>query len=533
MYLQELQDMHLKPEEVVDYLRKSQTDDPSLSVEEILAKHESILDNWAEKNLGAKLPEENKFREVVSGETLKERPQIQKLLRLIESPRIKAIKCVDPQRLTRGDLEDIGRLMKLLQLTHTLVITPDEFGGQRIYNLNDEYDWDAFERELKKGNDYLKYVKKILNRGRILSVEAGNFVGNKAPYGYKRITVMDGKKKCHTLEIVPEEAAVVKLIFDLYLKGNGTFKISDHLHELGIKSASGKRWAQTTINTILTNEHYLGKVRWYHKKTVKAIKDGEVITRRPTAEEYLLYPGKHPAIIDEDVFYAAQKRRGSLPKHKINTDLVNPLAGLLYCSCGMAMKYHKYVTKGVERAAPRYACTYPTRCEHASCLASEVMEKLKSCLQQTLTDFEVRVATGEDDSMLIHRQLIERLERRMKELEELELSQWDKYTQEGMPKHIFEKLNAKVLAEKEEVQHGLCVAKDSVPETIDLKEKVTTLRQILEMMENPDHRIAQLNAILKTAVERITYSRPKLQGLSSRSQTGKEVELDVVLKVRT
>lgn len=532
MYLQELQEMHLKPEQVVDYLRKSQTDDPTLSVEEVLARHETILDSWAEKNLGATIPEENKFREVVSGETLKERPEIQKLLRMIESPRIKAVKCVDPQRLTRGDLEDIGRLMKLLQLTHTLVITPDEFGGQRIYNLNDEYDWDAFERELKKGNDYLKYVKKILNRGRILSVEAGNFVGNRAPYGYRRVTVMDGKKKCHTLEIVPEEAPVVKLIFDLYLKGLGTFKIMDHLEEMGIKTPRGKRWSQTTIGTILANEHYIGKVRWYHKKTVKTIQNGEVVTRRPTAEDYLLYPGKHPAIIDDEIFYAVQKKRGSLPKHKINTSLVNPLAGLLYCSCGMAMKYHKYVTNGVVRAEPRYACSYPTRCENASCLASEVMIELKDILQKTLEDFEVRVSAGEDKSVEIHRQLIARLEHRMKELEELEIAQWDKYTQEGMPKHIFETLNAKVLAEKEEIQQGLCVAQNSVPEPIDLKEKVSTLLEILDIIDDPDTPVPELNAMLKKGIERITYRRPKVQGISSRWQTGEKFELDIELKFR-
>ena len=97
-----------KPEEVIDYLRKSQSDDPLLTVEEVLSKHEAILDEWAEKNLGGVVPEENKFREVVSGETISGRPEIQKVLRLIESPKYKAVKVVEPQRLTRGDLEDLS-----------------------------------------------------------------------------------------------------------------------------------------------------------------------------------------------------------------------------------------------------------------------------------------------------------------------------------------------------------------------------------------------------------------------------------------
>ena len=58
---------NLKPSEIIVYFRKSRTDDPTLSVEEVLSKHEAILDEWAERNLGAIIPEENKYREVVSG----------------------------------------------------------------------------------------------------------------------------------------------------------------------------------------------------------------------------------------------------------------------------------------------------------------------------------------------------------------------------------------------------------------------------------------------------------------------------------
>ena len=183
-----------KPEEIIDYLRKSQSDDPLLTVEEVLQKHETILDEWDERHLGALVPEANRFREIVSGETIKERPEINKVLRLIESPKYKAVKVVEPQRLTRGDLEDIGRIMKLLKHTNTYIITPE-----RMYDRRDEYDWNAFEAELKRGNDYLKYTKKILNRGRLISVSQGNFIGSIAPHGYNKIWVTEGKRKCPTL----------------------------------------------------------------------------------------------------------------------------------------------------------------------------------------------------------------------------------------------------------------------------------------------------------------------------------------------
>lgn len=78
--------INFKPEEVINYLRKSRSDDPLLTVEEVLSKHEAMLDEWTEKHLGGVVPEENKFREVVSGETIAERPEINRVLRLIESP---------------------------------------------------------------------------------------------------------------------------------------------------------------------------------------------------------------------------------------------------------------------------------------------------------------------------------------------------------------------------------------------------------------------------------------------------------------
>lgn len=146
----------LTANEIKAYLRKSRSDDALLTVEEVLAKHESILDEWAEKNVGEKISEENKYREVVSGETIDDRPEMLKLLKDIENPRVKAVLVVEVQRLSRGDLEDAGRLIKLLRYTNTLVITP-----QKTYDLRDDYDRDFFERELKRGNEFLEYQKRL------------------------------------------------------------------------------------------------------------------------------------------------------------------------------------------------------------------------------------------------------------------------------------------------------------------------------------------------------------------------------------
>lgn len=251
------------PNEILIYLRKSRSDDPTLSVEDVLQKHETILNEWAEKNLGAIIPEENKYREVVSGETIDDRPEVQKLLKRVESPKIKAILIVEVQRLSRGDLEDAGRLIKLLRYTNTFIITPT-----KTYDLQDEYDRDIFERELKRGNEFLEYQKKIMNRGRLLSVSQGNYLGSIPPYGYDKTWVIDGKKKCPTLKPNKEQADVILMAFQLYVTKNwGYQRVCNRLDSLGFKPPIGEHWSAAALKDMLANVHYIGKVRWNWRKT--------------------------------------------------------------------------------------------------------------------------------------------------------------------------------------------------------------------------------------------------------------------------
>lgn len=247
----------LKPEEVIAYLRKSRSDEPNLTVEEVLKKHEEILNDWSSNHLGGVVPEENKFREIVSGETIEDRPKIKEVLKLIENPKIKAVLVVEVQRLSRGDLEDAGRIIKLLRYTNTLVITPT-----KTYDLQDEYDRDFFERELKRGNEFLEYQKRIMGRGRLLSVQQGNFIGSIAPYGYEKVIVKDGNRKCPTLKIKENEAEVVRMIFDMYVNQDmGRSSICNRLDNMLIPPPKGVHWSASALKDLLENIHYIGKVK--------------------------------------------------------------------------------------------------------------------------------------------------------------------------------------------------------------------------------------------------------------------------------
>ena len=556
MYRNYIEELNLKPEEVYDYLRKSRADDPTLTIEEVLARHEAILDEWAERNLGAKVPEENKFREVVSGETIAARPEMQKLLKIIESPKVKAILTVEVQRLSRGDLEDCGRLMKLLRFTNTLVITP-----QKIYDLRDEYDRDMFERELKRGNEFLEYTKKIMGRGTLRSVSEGNYVGSIPPYGYNKIFVTEGKRKCPTLAINEDQANVVRLVFNLYVSKDMRMpSIAKHLESMGVTPPKGEHWSTATIKDMLINIHYIGKVKWNWRKTVTIVEDSEIIKTRPKAKigEYLVYDGRHEAIVSEEVFYTAQEKMGKNHRAKGTTKVRNPLASLLYCKCGRAMTLRTHKLKdGSDRYAPRLLCDGQVHCHTGSCTYEEMEKLVVDVLKKCIADFEIKLQSDQGDAMKLHEKLLKSLEKKMQDIEAREIAQWEMQSHpdesQRMPPHIFKMLNEKLQKEKVEVMEAMCNARKSMPEPIDYEEKIHRFEDALNALLDPNVEAEKKNRLLKACIEKITYDREPPQRTKSQqvlyydkerkrtrtksplktggNWTSSPIELDVTLKV--
>jgi len=81
-------------------------------------------------------------------------------------------------------------------------------------------------------------------RGMRESASRGFHVSSRMPYGYRRVKVKDGSKECPTLEIHPEQAAVVARIFRESLSGAGLKEITRALNNDGIPSPRGKRWGK-------------------------------------------------------------------------------------------------------------------------------------------------------------------------------------------------------------------------------------------------------------------------------------------------
>ena len=102
---------------IIIYLRKSREEQINGygSIEFTLERHEEILQTWAVNNLGGKIPEENIFREVGSGETISDRPVMLNVLKMTKNNEISGILVIEPQRLSRGDLKDCGELIETLE----------------------------------------------------------------------------------------------------------------------------------------------------------------------------------------------------------------------------------------------------------------------------------------------------------------------------------------------------------------------------------------------------------------------------------
>lgn len=115
------------------------------------------------------------------------------------------------------------------------------------------------------------------------------------------------------LKVVPEEAEIVKKIFDLYIAGNGVRKIKRYLEEHGIKTVTGKGiWSTSTIDRILSNEKYVGQILMQKNYT------SDVMTGKQERNEdqlpMVLVENAHEPIIDRKTFDLVQEMKGHIKK---------------------------------------------------------------------------------------------------------------------------------------------------------------------------------------------------------------------------
>ena len=486
------------------YLRKSRQDDPHETVEEVLAKHEALLQDWALRELGHTIPEEYIFREIVSGERISDRRELQKVLRAIESNDVGGILCRDCARLSRGDLIDCGTLMSTLQYTSTLVATP-----MMVYDLEDKKHKQFFQDELLRGSYYLEYTKEVLTTGREIAVtKRGAYIGSTAPYGYKKVKI---GKLC-TLEPHETEADVVRMIFDLYVNQDITFhSIGRKLDAMGIKPRTGQTWRDTSVRQIVANHHYDGKVIWGKRKTKIVIEDGKQIrTRRWSNEdEFEIVDGMHPALVDHETFVKANEKRLNNPRLIRDLALHNPLAGVLYCSkCAHAMSRIPY-----PHADHRYAChTHKPMCMK-SIKIKEVIEAVIVALEEAeLPDLKAKLNTNQGSSRAIQQKILDGLMKQMEEYKAQEENQYELLETKKYTLELFEKRNAALREKRNKCEAQIREAKNNMPKEVDYAERIVALEDAINALRDGSMSVENQNKIIKKIIDRIdieTYPLPK------------------------
>ena len=478
------------------YLRKSRQDDPNETVEEVLAKHEALLQEWARNNLGREIPEDCIYREIISGgESIDEREEMRKVLALIENPNVAGVICRDPQRLTRGSLEDCGRLITTLLYTNTLVGTL-----MMTYNMNDKMERKFFESELMRGRDYLDYVLDVLYSGRVASVKRGCFITHRPPFGYDRIKI--GKDFTLTPN---DKAEYVKLIFDWYVNDRKTYQqIADKLNEMGVKTYLNNTFRKDSIATILHNRHYIGQVVFSRRQKVITVENGEKRKRLfyMPEEEWLIAEGKHPALIDRETFEKAQAILNNNPRYGHDRTLRNQYAGILVCAkCGKVMVRHPYT-----RAEDRMECRSKPMC-FKSARMSEVTNALIAALELSeLPDLKQKLNNDEGDSVKIQQRHLAKLEEQLQQYHAQEEKQYDLLETGVYTQAKFEERNAALRQKMEDCAAQIQKTKTNIPKAIDLSKKVIALEDAISALKDDDMPAEPKNKLLKAILSRVEFA---------------------------
>ena len=161
--------------------------------------------------------------------------------------------------------------------------------------------------------------------------ERRELVGFSNCYGYH----YDSKK--NIMHIIPEEAKVVKLIFQTYLKGYGTTYIANLLTNMKVISPSGKdHWAPCSINQILRSEKYIGDIIQGKTYTIDSITHKRVNNNGEEDKYYI--KEHHEPIIDKETYDKVQEllnnRSGTIKKGRTYNN-ANVLSGRFRCGfCG-------------------------------------------------------------------------------------------------------------------------------------------------------------------------------------------------------
>lgn len=370
------------------YLRKSREDrDAELNgAEDTLARHEYIINDMVKRN---NIHISKWYREVVSGETIADRPEMMSLLKDIETIHPDGVLVVEVERLSRGNPQDQGRVMDTFKYSNTLIITP-----MKIYDLTKENDEEWMDFGLMRSRMEYRTIKRRLQNGRITSAMQGKYIGNMPPYGWVREKLKG--EKGYTLTPDPETSWVLALIYQLLSIGNqdteyrpvGINIAARILDRMGIAPPKGESWSPCSLSRIAQNPTNIGMVRIGYRKEVSSVTDGIKHKSRPINTDCLLVPARWKGIVDTDTFNLVCEKLKKNSRSGTFRDITNPLAGIVCCSiCKRTM---------VRRPRSRYqkndVLLCPTyKCPTVGAYWDLIEQRLLSSLEDYLSNYKLDI----------------------------------------------------------------------------------------------------------------------------------------------
>ena len=485
---------------VAMYLRKSRMDPDSESIDETLARHTDTLTKFAGR-LGMCIT--GVYKEVVSGDGLFTRPEMVRILQDIERGEYTAVLCMEIDRLGRSSQKDSGIIFETLKENEVFIVTPN-----KTYNLNDDIDEQSVEMQSFIARQELKSIKRRLRKGAEKSCEFGYHIAE-PPYGYRRVYV----DRRPTLEICEEEAAVIRMVFDMYVYRNmGSGAIAEELNRMGLRPRESDCFSRSTIMFFLTNPTYTGKIIWNRKRHIRPKFAGD--KHRQIAndkDKWIIADGVHPPIISQELFDVAQKIRLTRSHPPSNTgEIQNPFAGLIYCKNCRAAIQRQYSSVSGARLL----------CVHKSCTRSIKTEYVEKTLVNIL--YDVLAGCAADEAVLTNDKTDLQAESLENVLRDLEKSRRTLLSQRSNLHDLLERgiYDTDTFIQRNSViSERLCNIDASMAEHSkrlnEINQKPLTKKAptaLTELLSNYDLlTAAEKNALYKMLIVRIEYEHTKEQ----------------------
>lgn len=320
----------------------------------------------------------------ISGIHADKREEFQRMLRDAKLGKIDMIITKEISRFARNTLDSIQYTRKLL--SYGVCVW---FQNDGINTIDDDSE---FRLTIMAGvaQDEIRKLSSRVKFGHAQSIKNGVVLGHRM-YGYSN---NQGK-----LELVPEEADMVRMIFQDYASGISTPRIEKKLWDMGYRSFKGGKINRDVIKNIIRNPKYKG---YYCGGKVKVV---DMFTKKQEflpQSEWIMFKddgSRVPQIIDETTWEKAnaylRERGEAIKSRRTSFKNENIFTGKLFCANDGApywMKQH-YI-RGKEDV--RWVCSYKIKNGAASCTSFGLAE---SELKEVIADL-INKSSENIDSIL-------------------------------------------------------------------------------------------------------------------------------------